>query len=110
ETGLVADLPDRLLYISETTWAQGGTTLGFTFLISGWQGKPQVQDPDGLVLDVAWVPIKEAVSRLEKIPLRNIAEPATAWLSGKEANCLMWCYREDSLRVIQLEQQIGIKV
>jgi ADP-ribose pyrophosphatase YjhB (NUDIX family) len=108
ETGLVANLPDRLLFISETTWAQGGTTLGFCFMISGWQGKAQVQDPDGIVLDVEWVPLKDAIAHLEKIPLRNIAEPVCKWLSGDQQECVMWCYREDSLRIIQLETQINM--
>jgi 8-oxo-dGTP diphosphatase len=88
ETGIVvldpgpvafaAQVDDRSLGWFATVW---------TFDVAAWEGAIDVHDPDGLVLEAAWVPLEEACRRLDLISwqplttryLRGQLEPRPLW-------------------------------
>ena len=39
-----------------------------TWEVAAWAGKLRPSDPDGFVLEAAWVPVGEAVERLARVP------------------------------------------
>jgi 8-oxo-dGTP diphosphatase len=59
----------------------------WTFDVAAWEGVIEVADPDGLVLEAAWVPLDEACRRLDLISwqpltaryLRGELEPRPLW-------------------------------
>jgi 8-oxo-dGTP diphosphatase len=60
----------------------------WTWDVAEWGGELAVADPDALVLDAAWVPLADAVARLDSISwqpltaryLRGELEPRSLWL------------------------------
>jgi 8-oxo-dGTP diphosphatase len=60
----------------------------WTFDVAAWEGDLAVADPDGFVLEAAWVPLAEACARLELISwhpltqryLRGALEARPLWL------------------------------
>lgn len=89
ETGLtVLDLGAPAFAAEVDDRRDGWFATVWTWDIARWEGELAVNDPDGLVLDAAWVPIDEATARLDLISwqpitaryLRGELEPRSFWL------------------------------
>jgi 8-oxo-dGTP diphosphatase len=95
ETGLRVPGPDRLAFVCQYTvthdpdWA--GVWTVFTFEVDAPRQDLAPADPDGLVLEAAWVPLDEAFRRLSLLSfrprreallhhLRDGAEQGRLWL------------------------------
>jgi 8-oxo-dGTP diphosphatase len=89
ETGLRVLAPGRLAYSVQVDHRRDGwfaTVFGFD--VEEWEGELAVDDPDGFVSQAAWVPVAEALVRLEEISwhrvttryLRGELEPRSLWL------------------------------
>jgi 8-oxo-dGTP diphosphatase len=63
------------------------------FAVTRWNGELLPADPDGLILDVAFFPLAEALARLEGLPYRVMREPILAYLRGAAPAGTVWCYR-----------------
>jgi 8-oxo-dGTP diphosphatase len=89
ETGLRIRDPGRLAYLVQVDNRQDGW-LGtvFAFDVAEWEGELHIDDPDGYVSEVAWVPQPDAIERLEGVSwhrltaryLRGDLEPRSLWL------------------------------
>lgn len=98
ETGLRADGPGRLALVCQYTVthdpAWGGVWTVFTFEVSLGEGGSHdlaPADPDGLVLEAAWVPLPEARRRLARLSFRPRREPLLHHLADGEAGRLwLW--------------------
>jgi 8-oxo-dGTP diphosphatase len=95
ETGLCASGPGRLAFLCQYTvthdpdWA--GTWTVFTFEVETVRRDPVPDDPDGLVLEAAWVPLDEARRRLARLPFRPRREALLHHLDGGAAGHLwLW--------------------
>ncbi|HXG76094.1 MAG TPA: NUDIX domain-containing protein [Gaiellaceae bacterium] len=73
ETGIVVEKLGRLAYVTQVDDARPPGWLGtvFTFEVDSWSGDLDVDDPDGVVFDAAFVALDDAVERLAE----------TEWLS-----------------------------
>jgi 8-oxo-dGTP diphosphatase len=89
ETGLRVNDPGRLAFVVQVDNRQDGWfATVWTFEVSKWQGELAIDDPDGYVSEIAWVPMAEALERLERISwhrltaryLRGELEPRSLWL------------------------------
>ena len=52
----------------------------FVFEISTWTGDLEPRDPDGLVLDAVFLPVNEALRRIEEHPIPIMREPSLSYL------------------------------
>jgi 8-oxo-dGTP diphosphatase len=107
ETGLAAGPIGRLAYVAEIDVRrperlQGGrgqpTTYlarAFVFEVEGCEGDLACADPDGYVLGAEYVPLPDAVARLERHPYRPMGEPIASYLRGAAAPGTTWRYRRD---------------
>lgn len=94
ETGLTVRNPGRLIYVAQLdNPPEGYQSTTFVFEIGAWEGEPRVSDPDGLVQAARFMPVAEAVARLERLPWRVMREPIVAHLRGDVAPGAMWFYR-----------------
>jgi 8-oxo-dGTP diphosphatase len=89
ETGLRVRDPGRLAYLVQVdNREEGWFATVFTFEVDDWEGELRIDDPDGYVTEVAWVPPQEALERLEGVSwhrlttryLRGELEPRSLWL------------------------------
>ena len=97
EAGIQIEAIGRLAYCSQIDRPQqNAQTLAFAFEIETWSGTPGSHDPDGEILQVAWVPLAAALERLHKIGWRGMREPALAYLRGERAAGAMWLYRANA--------------
>ena len=81
ETGLAIEELGRLAYAVRVDWRRPAHVRGrevpgylatvWTFEVASWTGELVVDDPDGVVLEAAFLSVQEAVGRLGR----------TAWLS-----------------------------
>lgn len=92
ETGLVV-LP-RTLELKTTTSAvvDGNHVHSWNFDIEVDDPTVRVQDPDGLVQEVRWFTVDEAVARLRLLPYRPLAEPAIATLTTEPSATTHWTF------------------
>jgi ADP-ribose pyrophosphatase YjhB (NUDIX family) len=107
ETGLLAGPVGRLAYMAEVDvrrqeQLQGGrgepTTYvarAFIFEIDGCAGELAYADPDGYVLGAEFVPLPEAIERVERHHYRVMGEPIGAYLRGAVGPGASWRYRRD---------------
>lgn len=63
------------------------------FAVTRWDGELLPADPDGLILDIAFFPMAEALARLGELPYRVMREPIVAYLRGEASPGTVWCYR-----------------
>ena len=89
ETGVRVVAPGRLAFSVQVDGRQDGWfATVFSFDVEAWEGELAVDDPDGFVGQAAWVPLPEALGRLERISwhrltaryLRGELEPRSLWL------------------------------
>ncbi|MFI6290320.1 NUDIX hydrolase [Nonomuraea sp. NPDC050790] len=91
ECGLKVGPPTRLLAVVQFPVPATLTALYFAFeRPSGPDLVPA--DPDGDVLEAAWVPVGEAVARLADFPLAVMREPATACLREPSGPVRYWTW------------------
>jgi 8-oxo-dGTP diphosphatase len=107
ETGLTVGSIGRLAYVAEVgvqrpERLQGGrgeptpyVVTAFVFELAGGEGDVACADPDGYVLTVEYVPLDDAVARLERHPYRPMAGPIAAYLRGTTPPGVTWRYRRD---------------
>jgi 8-oxo-dGTP diphosphatase len=90
ETGIVVVHPGAPAFVVEVDdRLDGWSGIVWTWDVARWRGEvePRPADPDGLVLEAAWVPLEEACRRLDGISwhpltaryLRCELEPGTRW-------------------------------
>lgn len=94
ETGLVAESFGELLYAvqAELDGGRPGALVMVQRVLS-WSGDVHVADPDGQVLEAAFLPRAEAIVRAGTIRWAAMREPLVACLSGEPGEAAMWCYR-----------------
>ncbi len=95
ETGLEVLDPGRVLYLVQHECLDGkGLVVVIVFEIGAWSGQVHMDDPDGLVLEARFVPVSEAVNKLERLPWRMMYEPIVAFLCGEVDAGAAWFYRK----------------
>ncbi|WP_329615374.1 NUDIX hydrolase [Streptomyces brevispora] len=96
ETGLSVSGPTSLACVSQHVVSDDprwdGTWTVMTFRAEQPTGTLGPLDPDELVLEAAWVPIDEALSRLAAHPLRRRREPLIACLTGMAPPGTLWLW------------------
>ncbi|WP_329251744.1 NUDIX hydrolase [Actinoallomurus sp. NBC_01490] len=107
ETGLRA-APGRLAFLCQYTvtddpgWAGVWTVFTFEFAAAARDLAPA--DPDGSVLEAAWVPLPEASKRLARLAFRPRREPLLHHLDGKddpgETHLWLWPDGTDAAPVV----------
>jgi 8-oxo-dGTP diphosphatase len=89
ETGLEVVDPGRIAFLAQVDDRQEGYfATVWTWDVASWRGEISVDDPDGLVLEAAWVPLDEAAARLDLISwqpliaryLRGDLEERSIWV------------------------------
>ena len=96
ETGLEAPVPGRLAFLCQYTvthdpdWA--GTWTVFTFEVDVADTDLAPADPDGLVLEAAWVPLDEACRRLARLPFRPRREALLHHLREGTGGPRLWLW------------------
>ena len=106
ETGLEVLDPGRLLYVvqsdnpnNEQFYKGVGSGAGyqattFVFEISRWAGDLAIADPDGLILEARFLPLTDAIGKLEEeVPIREMGEPMVAYLRAEVGHGAIWFYR-----------------
>ncbi|MDP9314048.1 MAG: NUDIX hydrolase [Chloroflexota bacterium] len=96
EAGVEIDALARLVCVSQIDRPQHqAQTIAFIFELEAWHGTLAVKDPDREVLEVALVPRREAIERLQRNGgWRGIQEPLLAYLHGDRNAGGMWFYRD----------------
>ena len=106
---VVWDYSPRLGEISSLMWTAeyaDGAHRGLTFIFRASCNDDSdcaVDDPDAVIREAAWVPRAEAIERLEAVPFRRVAEPASKVLRGEVAEGSLWTYApgdDDSDRLL----------
>ncbi|MFB7558167.1 NUDIX hydrolase [Streptomyces brevispora] len=96
ETGLSVSGPTSLACVSQHVVIDDpgwdGTWTVMTFRAGQPTGTLGSLDPDELVLEAAWVPIDEALSRLAAHPSRLRREPLIACLTGTAPPGALWLW------------------
>jgi 8-oxo-dGTP diphosphatase len=104
ETGLEVLEMGRLLYAAQHDsptgydWVaneQGARAQLFAliFEIAAWRGGLCPADPDGFIQHASFLPLADAINRLEAAPWRVMTEPLLALLRGEVDPGAAWCYR-----------------
>ena len=99
ETGLTMHGISRLAYLVQhsnvTPWANLADVITvFVFEIADWDGDIRVSDPDGFILQACFVPVADAIHKLETtLPWRTMSEPPIAYFRGEASAGTMWFYR-----------------
>jgi 8-oxo-dGTP diphosphatase len=100
ETGLTVTGPTGLVFVTqysitdELGW--DGEWTAFAFAVGRPEGRLAVADPDGLVLEAAWVPFGDAVTRLASHRFRPRREPIVAYLNDATAPGALWLWPDGS--------------
>jgi len=94
EVGLGITDPGRLAYAAQLDDSDKvEQVLAFAFDDGDWRGSVHCADPDGLVLEARFMPVPDAIEKLESLPWRSMREPASAYLRGEADIGTVWCYR-----------------
>lgn len=93
ETGLRTDRLGQLAYAAwiEEEARQIRRTTALVYEVTAWTGELCVADPDGLVLEAAFVPLAVALEQLQALPFPAMREPLMAYLRG-QATGSVWFY------------------
>lgn len=95
EAGIRVAEIGHLAYCSQIDHPQReAQTVAFGFEVRKWSGTLGSRDPDGEILQVAWVPLADALERLREIGWRGMREPPLAYLRGQREPGTLWLYRE----------------
>jgi 8-oxo-dGTP diphosphatase len=91
ETGIEVVEPGRIAFLMQLDERQAGyfATI-WTWDVAEWRGEIALNDPDGYVLEAAWVPVATAAARLDLISW----QPLTArYLRGTLEDRPLWVRR-----------------
>jgi 8-oxo-dGTP diphosphatase len=97
ETGIIVERMGALAYVTQVDGSVAWPSLVFVFEIAAWHGDPRHGDPDGLVVQAAFVPLADAIARLEQLPWPAMRDPAVAYLRGASAPGSVWLYHGEML-------------
>jgi len=105
ESGVRVGAIGGLAYLTNIA-LPAGQALAFVFEIAGWDGQLGHADPDGEIVEAAFVPLAEAIERLRGITWPGMREPLLAYLAGSAPAGAVWIYRQegadpDTQRLIQ---------
>lgn len=107
ETGLIVGEVGSLAYVTQTyDVALQRKIVAHVFEVSDITGQCAPDDPDGEIQRVEWVPISEAINRLERCIWDSMREPPQQYLSGKVADATVWQYRQHRERRFELVSRI----
>ncbi|WP_103561203.1 NUDIX hydrolase [Actinomadura rubteroloni] len=102
ETGLVVAGPAELAFVAQYTiggepgW--NGEWTVFAFTTGPASGVLGAADPDGIVLEAAWVPADEAIARLSAHRFRPRRDPIVAYLRGETPPGTVWLWPSGPFR------------
>lgn len=101
ETGLTLDAASpTLLYVSEVVdRADAMHAVTFVFRARVMSGSGPVNDPDGYIQEVLFVPLSDAVSLLSRHPYLPMSEGPVACLLGKSFS--FWSYHVTPLGMVE---------
>lgn len=89
ETGIAVTDPGMVAFTAQVDNRRDGWfATVWTWDVVGWEGEIQPQDPDGFVLEAAWLPLADAVAHLAQISWHPLTvrylggelEPGSLWL------------------------------
>ncbi|WP_330875123.1 NUDIX hydrolase [Umezawaea sp.] len=95
ETGLTIAAPWRLSCVAQYEVAAGRRAdlwTALTFTTTAPPGDLKPADPDGVVREVAWTPIHEAVRRLSAVEFAPMREPTIHHLLRPTAEPTLWTW------------------
>jgi len=93
ETGLRVRDPGPLAFLVQVdNRDEGWFATVFTLDVDDWEGELRIDDPDGYVSEVAWVPLQEALERLEAISWHRLT---ARYLRGELESRSLWLRRVD---------------
>jgi len=96
EAGIEIQGIGRLAYCCQIDHpSHDAQTIAFGFEVRTWSGSLGSNDPDGEIVQVAWVSVADAMERLGNIGWRGMREPLLAYLRGEHSPGAVWLYRED---------------
>jgi 8-oxo-dGTP diphosphatase len=91
ETGIDVVDPGPLAFtVQVDERREGWFATVWTFDVAAWKGELSVADPDGLVLEAAWVPLEEACRRLELVSWHRLT---ARYLRGDRERRPLWFRR-----------------
>ncbi len=96
ETGLRVLRADKLVYVLHIVRPQRAVQ-AFTFVydVEEWAGETITDDPSGEILDLEWVPLPEAIRRLETLPVDAVSRAAADYLAGRQPAGVTWLFEDD---------------
>jgi 8-oxo-dGTP pyrophosphatase MutT (NUDIX family) len=93
EAGLQLARIGQLAYVTDAVDAvEPSRSIAFVFEVDEWSGTPHCDDPDGVVSDVRWFPLAEALAHIERVPWHSMREPLLAYLRGTHRPGTVWMY------------------
>lgn len=96
ETGLTVSHPGRLIYVTQWLSQAGEMWTAFVFDLGACDGEPMCDDPDRLVTEAVYLPVADAIQRLESQPFPSMSEPIAAYLRGESPAGTVWRYEQGS--------------
>ena len=73
ETGILISDPGSIAFVAQVDdRREGWFATVWTWEIAEWEGEPAPADPDGFVIEAAWIPVSEAVNHLEPISWHSL--------------------------------------
>jgi 8-oxo-dGTP diphosphatase len=104
ETGLEVDQIGHVAYIIQYDQPmEGYQSLVVVFEIAAWHGDVHIADPDRLILDASFMPVSEALAKIDTLPWRRMREPLVAHLTSTAPPGNLWLYRQQG----SMEQQVA---
>jgi len=108
ETGLHIAAIEQLAYVMQLDdQSTARQFFAYVFDIHQWSGTLEIADPDGEIRDAAFVPLPEALTKLQTIPWRSMREPLLAYLRGEVSAGCVWLYRQHTADSMELLMTIG---
>ena len=97
ETGLSIRSIDHLVWVVEVIEPEEPSSLAFIFEITVDDGPFAPDDPDGFILDVGYVSIRDAIPLIrDTVPWPEVREPLLAYLQNENNSTLATYYRYDN--------------
>lgn len=91
ETGIRVLDPGRVAFVVQVDERrENWNAVAWTFEVDSWEGELAPADPDGFVLEAAWVPIAEAAQRLALISWHSLT---VRYLEGRLESRPLWLRR-----------------
>lgn len=108
ETGLHITTIGNLCWMTRTHDLRDDERLWIaqTYAITAWEGTIAVDDPDGEVLEAAFVPLAEALTELDAIAYRPMREPPIAYLNATARAGTIWHYEHTDPTDAQLLRRV----